>query len=215
MILHLLDGYHTPYGSQILCNPAMRLAYVCILKNAHTWASRLFIDNLKFELVRPPEKSKYVVILRDPVERWISGISQLMSTYNRDTLYLFDEPLFLDFLFTVARWDEHTSRQVDSLVHLDINNCLFFKCDSSLEHNLIHYVSSVKNSSEIVNNNLYNTYNTSDPNTIKVDVHSKISSLIQRNPAYRKKITNYYRHDLELINYVTSNNLWYSPNTNT
>ena len=55
-------------------------AYIPILKNAHTWLTQVFRDGLKWDPVSDPKEishCKKIIVLRDPAERWISG----MATY--------------------------------------------------------------------------------------------------------------------------------------
>lgn len=202
-------------GAQFLYDPVTNIAYVCILKNAHTWASRLFTDNLGCELISvPPKDAKVVVILRHPISRWISGFAQFMTEFNEDYLHLLDDPYFRQLMFTAVRWDDHTSRQVDAIATVKAQNCLFFKCNGDLERNLTHFVGSVRgiNIGQVINNDMYNRAN---DGSIRPVVYGKLQQLIASNASYKKKLLEYYDIDMQLIAHINEHNLWYSPNTNT
>lgn len=214
-IRELFDDFTSLYGSEILYDQSRNLAYVCILKNAHSWSSQLFIDNLDCEKISSvPKKTKTVVILRHPISRWASGFAQFMTEYDEAYISLIDDPKFQRIAFDVVQWDNHTSRQIDSIATLELQDCLFFKCNGDLEQNLIHYLSSVKGVSpeEVINNNMYNR---SDGGGIRPIINRKLQKLINSNSVFKKKLLDYYHPDMQLIAYINEHNLWYSPNTNT
>lgn len=214
-IKFLFDDFVPLTGAQFLYDAETNIAYVCILKNAHSWASRLFIDNLGAKPISaPPDDAKVVVILRHPVSRWISGFSQFMTEYDQSYLSLLDDPRFRQIIFDVVRWDDHTARQIDAISSLNIKNCLFFKCNIDLEKSLINFISSVKsiNTGDVINNNLYNR---SDDGSIRPIVYSKLQRSINSNSSFKKRILDYYDFDMKLIAHINYNDLWYSPNTNT
>jgi hypothetical protein len=105
-------------------------SYISIGKVASTFMGE-FLANLKWtntsynynEIDKQRLPKTYMVVLRDPVERWCSGIVEEgegseWSLQNRETL---------DFIFGVAKFDRHTCSQVDYLHGLDTNDCVFLK----------------------------------------------------------------------------------------
>lgn len=215
MLKDLIDDYGSLIGGEILYDSSRNLGYVCILKNAHSWFSKLFMDNLDCETVSTlPSGTKAIVILRHPISRWASGFAQFMTEYDETYIPLLDDPKFQRIVFDVVQWDHHTSRQIDSIATLELQDCLFFKCNGDLEQNLIHYISSVKGvpETEIINND---TYNRADDGGIRPIINSKLQKLINSNSVFKKKLLDYYHPDMQLIAYINEHNLWYSPNTNT
>lgn len=116
---------------ECMSRPDTDLMYVHIPKNASSWTK----PNLKdwgWELYNYHTDNLYhkhaLVVLRDPVERWLSGIAEYMYLYHRtlDTAH-FSNCLF-DLVFDKIAFDDHTEQQILFLEKLNLNNCTFFWC---------------------------------------------------------------------------------------
>jgi len=100
--------------------------YIPILKNAHTWLTQIFRDGLGWEPVLDPadiSHCKKIVVLRDPIERWISAMATYLDFL--DGLMQLDSStvqLICDGVF----YDQHTLPQTLSLGGLDTEYCVFF-----------------------------------------------------------------------------------------
>lgn len=81
-----------------------------------------------------------VIILRDPVARWLS-ICPCLNYMNEEN---FIQQLPNMFSHTSAWWldDEHTAPQTDFIQGLDLSNAIFFYCDNNLSTNVQHFLKS-------------------------------------------------------------------------
>jgi hypothetical protein len=73
-----------------------------------------------------------LIILRDPVRRWIS---QVPARENMPSNY---DKVFND----LESWlyDEHSARQTDFIAGLDQTNAIYFYCDKNLSRNVEHFL---------------------------------------------------------------------------
>ena len=189
-------------------------SYIPIGKVASTFMGE-FLANLKWtntsynynEIDKQRLPKTYMVVLRDPVERWCSGIVEYLvnnrrflegkgsewSLQNRETL---------DFIFGVAKFDRHTCSQVDYLHGLDTNECVFFKLDSNFEDTMKRFAEKKLNSP--INDAIIRdfAYNTSERETHKT-LRNTINFQIKNNPRYMKTIKDHFKNDIILFDQVT------------
>ena len=189
-------------------------SYIPIGKVASTFMGE-FLANLKWtntsynynEIDKQRLPKTYMVVLRDPVERWCSGIVEYLvnnrrflegkgsewSLQNRETL---------DFIFGVAKFDRHTCSQVDYLHGLDTNECVFFKLDSNFEDTMKRFAEKELNSP--INDAIIRdfAYNTSERETHKT-LRNTINFQIKNNPRYMKTIKDHFKNDIILFDQVT------------
>jgi hypothetical protein len=189
-------------------------SYISIGKVASTFMGE-FLANLKWtntsynynEIDKQRLPKTYMVVLRDPVERWCSGIVEYLvnnrrflegegsewSLQNRETL---------DFIFGVAKFDRHTCSQVDYLHGLDTNDCVFFKLDSNFEDTMKRFAEKELNSP--INDAIIRdfAYNTSERETHKT-LRNTIDFQIKNNPRYMKTIKDHFKNDIILFDQVT------------
>ena len=78
-----------------------------------------------------------LVLLRDPVERWISACPALGVVENIVT----DPRAIVDVLERFDSWmtDEHTTPQFDFIDGLDLSRAVYFYCDHNLSKNVEHF----------------------------------------------------------------------------
>jgi hypothetical protein len=67
-------------------------------------------DDLINSIVESPSVKK-LVVLRDPIERWISGFAQCMSDRNINILDLLDNSKFINTIMLNPVYDDHTEYQ--------------------------------------------------------------------------------------------------------
>lgn len=206
------DIFETNVGRIYLSN-RYPIAYIPISKNASTWAKNYFSNTLNWKLDSDESIKLFnhngwcifstlkfyrkIVILRDPIDRWISGIIQYFYTYVSDNFIINDE--ILDYFFAKICFDHHTMPQVNFLHNLQIDTIDFFMMNENLEHNLNNYLfSNLPNEYIEIPNELYKN----KTSIMDKSVYDKIKELINTNPKYRNKITNFYKLDYQLINSV-------------
>lgn len=195
------------------------LLYIPINKNASTWAISYFKNSLKWNLQFDDAMRIYdhnlwnvsstiahyrkIVILRDPIDRWISGIIQYVFSYFPDTLDINNDDL-INYFFAKIYLDPHTLPQVNFLHNLDIKSIDFFMVNEKLEHNLDIYLSK-KIPSEYVSipKNLYKNSTLTDKTDVDILLHNKLRNIIDNDSNYRSKIMSFYKSDYDLIENVT------------
>lgn len=116
---------------EILCrySPTHKLAHVHIPKCCSKTLVAAFEETGYFQqllLNEVPRNTKFLVFLREPVDRWYSGIVEYLSRANK--LELIHDPFFCELLVRGVQFDDHQKRQTDYLRGLDTDNCLFFDC---------------------------------------------------------------------------------------
>lgn len=192
-------------------NEKIKNIYINIPKNAST-NIRFAIEHQGFvgvNLLKSksfPEYESAVVVLRDPVDRWISGITTYLSL-NHAGHFLVDD--FLNYIKTHGKWlleilfervsfDDHTERQVYFLKPFDLSNAYYFyaSVNDRLEYQLTQFYQGegIKLNFE---HDIKN-YRKHDP------IHRFFTEFLfdSKNRNYKEKLINYYKEDYDLINSV-------------
>ena len=187
------------YG-QCMINPDGDLMYVNIPKNATSWTKPNLID---FNWVES-NYHKYqltvhaLVVLRDPVDRWLSGIAEYFTLYHNSITGIEHDANLTNIIFDRITFDDHTERQVKFLQGLDTDNCTFMLCDSEYRNNFSKFVS------EYIGDNKYYKYNyqhVSDDDQDRKHFKGIFKRLLE-NPKYLSQVKNYFEADYHLINSV-------------
>jgi hypothetical protein len=99
-------------------DPMLKYAWINIPKNGSSFIQKALDDNawndVPDDLINSIAESpsiKKIVILRDPVERWISGFAQCMSDRNINILDLLDNNKFITTIVMNPVYDDHTEYQ--------------------------------------------------------------------------------------------------------
>lgn len=114
------------------------LCYIPIPKNSSSYIGQLLLKNgwntANF-LTSDLSNKKIIVLVRDPMDRWISGMSQyLCSTLLKNGRTEIDiinswNDIIQDLIFDRIIFDDHTEKQVYFINSVPRKNCVFF--DSS------------------------------------------------------------------------------------
>ena len=212
------------YGSGHL-NPECSQFLILIPKNAssslvdwvsnHGWTSATVGDNCNWNNVK-----EIIVVLRDPVERWISGIDQYIHTYilyvhgPNTTKLAHEVPSTFDYNMSAEQFIEQYN-QVSERLLFDVINRFddhvwpqheFFKNLLHLVSRKYFYLDQNFNSkiSQYLELDLNNMpwHNNSDDNNIKKILQSFIRQRLILRPELKQRIVNAYSQDYELINQV-------------
>ena len=198
-----INNGHT-YG-ECFIDQRRKNVYVNIPKNASTWAKEYFefgYNYLQFDNFNKNtglKKLPKIVILRDPVSRWISGISEYLMRHP--SVVDIDNNV-LQLLINKMHFDPHTDCQVNFLHGLESNFCTFFYVDNKLQENLQDYmdqkhfekgpnffkVKDIKKNSMEENGNLR--------------WKTQILDLMRLDDTIEKRIKEYYYDDYYLISKV-------------
>jgi hypothetical protein len=189
-----------------------RLIYVNIPKNASSWISLQFnqginhdAENINYYDIVDLAQCRFIVILRDPLDRWISGMTQMIYTepktdldgvVNNMNINTFDWELGMEKI----EYDNHTQKQVDFIYGIPQNQIVWLKFDDQLKDNFINLMLSYGCDVEIKKSDKDNI---TLKNSVKHSVMAKIVSKLDQNIKYSQKIIDYYHEDYDLFNTVS------------
>ena len=179
--------------------------YVVIPKNASSfvtvgikelgWSSAYFQ-----EIYKPGREQKALVILRDPMDRWISGIVQYLSMYHFTTISTITKDIF-ELLVDKVVFDDHTECQTYYLNGLETADCIFLNDKNNLRGSL-HKVLVEK---FFENNSTFNkidNLNAAERSVAHKKFKEEILFHLNNNSTAIEKIKSYYKKDYDLINSV-------------
>lgn len=193
-------------------NEKIKNIYINIPKNAST-NIRTAIKDKGFcgaNLVESksfPVYESAVVVLRDPIKRWISGISTYLNLYHMEIKNSSEDFLndirnngkwFFELLFERVAFDDHTEKQTYFLKPFDLSNAFYFYAEDMdlLEFKLKHFYLgeglSIKFDPDMRNINKENP------------IHQFFTAFLfdSKNAKYKEKLLQYYKEDFDLINSV-------------
>ena len=161
------------------------------------------VDNF---LTRDLVKKKIIVLLRNPTDRWLSGMAQYMcSTLLKNGRTASDiinnwNTVTQDLIFDRVIFDDHTEKQVYFINSIPRENCIFFDSDKQPEQAIKNYL--------ITQGIDLNTDANLDRNQTQDNEHKQIlvnflRIQLKANPNLADKLTNTYQEDYTLWNAIT------------
>ena len=226
IIGRLSNSSQTP--RRFITNEISQYCYIPILKNAHSFGIRIFADFADFtEVPRLKTDKKYIVFLRNPINRWYSAVAQYVSmNFNDDGQILsYDEvkntdinnqtrkkivldTFILKLFFDAVRLDTHSDLQLKELYGINTHNCVFFNLDDSeFNFNLLHFMKTKMKCR--VPNEFTNQHqiNFSKFSSFKTDIIRQLQDYTILHPKALSSVNFYYREDFELIKDINFYNL--------
>jgi hypothetical protein len=185
------------YG-QCMVHPDGNLMYVNIPKNASSWTKPNLLDfNWKDSNYYDCQLNAHaLVVLRDPVDRWVSGIAEYFALYHTN-FNTWTSNIF-DLVFERVCFDDHTELQVKFIHGLDTSKCTFLMCDANYRSRFSSIIQ------EYHGNNNYNKYayqHVSEQDPVRKEFKKIFKDAISE-PKYLSQIKNYFEADYHLINSV-------------
>lgn len=183
------------------------LIYIPVLKNAHSWGKQFFSHNFNCnekvyigsENINLYKDKKFVVILRDPIERWISAVTQYLLNFD-NPVEMLDNPVIFKLITDGIVLDVHAIPQRHDLIGLDDSKTIFFMCDENLERNVnLFSLAFYKKPTESVGN-----YNRHIDNEQKTFLYPKIKNMVLQDSTLLNKLKEFYLMDYALIAHVKS-----------
>lgn len=182
----------------------LKHCYISIPKNASSFLRETFKDTgwKHMHVGMNMEIDAVVVVLRDPIERWITGISQHITTNILgenfgSTHYLeHDNELVHKLIFDQVVFDDHTEQQSWFLEPFDLNKAVFFYCDHNLNQNLDNYF---KGQFQLASKPYVNVSKDQFDNANLVEHFKK---LVYNNKTHYNRLRSYFVRDYDLINSV-------------
>jgi len=220
MIEQLLARRGYGYGSGLV-SPDQQKFIVNIPKNASSFLLDWTVRNGWGTYVANQQLlNEMIVVLRDPVDRWVSGIAQYINTYilsvhgpngpifPGEPITKFDyvmsaddfikeynqntERLLFDVIF---QFDDHVWPQCDFFKNLKSQRQTYFYID----HDFTEKISSYLNIDFVDNLD----YNSSKSNANMKILQNFFSERLQTRPELKSRIINAYNEDYKLIETVT------------
>jgi hypothetical protein len=140
-----------------------------------------------------------IVVLRDPVDRWISGFATYASSWILGPGYGSDHfrddynQLTERFIFDQIVFDDHTTEQVQYLMQLPNVPVTYFKLNHELGTNLEKFIDLPLG----LNNPIPSNISEDNYDTKMIAEHMR--HRINQDPVLHAKIINRYQADYELI----------------
>jgi hypothetical protein len=187
-----------------MSSPDNDLMYVNIPKCASSW-TKPNLKDLGWEFYNyhyDHLKNKHaMVVLRDPVERWVSGIAEYMVLYHSEI----DTSQFNDTLFEImvdrVTFDDHTEKQVYFLEGLNLNKCTFFYCNQYYRQGFTQFLRN-QGTFNVADYSTYNYQHTTDSDAYRTKFRDIFKPLL-KVPKYVDHIKAHYKKDYELIQKVS------------
>lgn len=131
-----------------LISPDKQYFYLNIPKNASSSIKKILVPlDWEFGNIYDYPTAQVIIILRDPIDRWVTGITEFLLMYHQDTVCKIVEPNIYDWypllgeslgmslLFDTMTFDDHTERQAMFLQNIEFSRCIWLKLDSNLNAN--------------------------------------------------------------------------------
>jgi len=224
------SNWHPMGSSQRLPLPdGGNLIYVQIPKNASCWV-KYYVSQLKsqthnyYDQGFDVAKDVVAVILRDPVERWISGMAQVLTPYHpKHPMHI--SKIDWDQITQSIFHNNHTQPQHEFIANLPHDRIVWFYCDSALQGKFMHFLKQYNFNPTVLSaeqdtENMFNVTKRTPARIVKCgevggmkdrdwtvppqqDTVEVIRQVLDRHPEYVDRLKNLYREDYELINSVT------------
>ena len=169
--------------------------YINIPKNSSSWA-KIKLRPLKFTSCSylVPEYTK-IVILRDPLERYISGLAQWQPARNK--LFEQDTRILEYILKYIITTDPHTELQSWFIKEIQGENIVFFWHDENLQSNIDHYFKSLG-----INLPYIHPKNVSDNSINQSNAKKIIRTYIEHNMGMLHTFREWLEVDYQLCKFV-------------
>lgn len=207
MLEHLVTRGYAPGGG--LISPE-GVFYLNIPKNASTYLTNLLAaSGWEHSLVTNPNIVKSIVVVRDPVDRWISGFSTyaaswlLSAGYGSDHFREDYNDLTERIIFDQIIFDDHTTEQVKYVEQIDKSIPITY---FTLNHGLGMQLESYLDCKLGLNNPIPANIGEDNYDTKMIAKH--IRYRIDQNPVLKAKVIDRYSADYALIK---SADYYYEP----
>lgn len=200
MLKHLISRGYVPGGG--LLSPT-GMFYLNIPKNASTYLTNLLTFNgwEHHNIITDGTENitECIAVLRDPVERWISGFSTYAASwilgpnYGSDHFHQDYTPLTERLIFDIIVFDDHTTEQVKFIEQLPNIKTTFFALNVELIMNIEDLLGEPLKTDPDVN------FNKSENNYDTKSILNKMKFIIEQNPQLRLKLMDRYKEDYDFI----------------
>ena len=199
----MFNNYYKERGhifGECMSHPDSEYMYVYIPKNASSWTKPNLKDwGWEFYNYHTDNLNKHaLIVLRDPVERWISGIAEYLYLYHRDFITSDLNKAVRELIFDKIAFDDHTERQLYFIEGLDPERCIFFKFGQEYRAQFSEFLNSINMPNKYSNYNYQHVSNDSPE-------RKQFKEFFKRemeNSKYLNKVEDYFREDMRFIETV-------------
>ena len=196
--------------NEYFVSPDYRWAYVNIPKNSSTSVKNALTSigweiftstEIKYQLRVNPN---YLVALREPKKRWVSGIAEYLTMYHGNTisdlnceyglecLTLLGQRLGIGLIFDRFCFDDHTDLQCSFLEGIPFNRSKYLRVDSNLGKNLNGFLKEQGYPEVELGNENSAEFGTADHLETKLQLQNLINLVINKSPDLRGRALDEY-----------------------
>lgn len=195
-------GY-IPGGGMLI--PSRDIFYLNIPKNASTYITNVLKENnwLHWNILDNPDTiKKTLVIIRDPVDRWVSGFATYAALhlfgrgYGSDHFLEDFNALAERIIFDQVIFDDHTDYQVNYIQQILNYKPIYFRYNKNIIEQINSFLGYDLNTNVDVDNNA------SEANYDTAQISNFIKKLINDKPDLRARLILKYNRDYEFINSI-------------
>lgn len=202
-----------------MVSPDKKYFYLNIPKNSSSFVKdQLILLGWEFSKFNDHPSSTPIIILRDPINRWISGITEYMFMYHLSTVDKICEPFNYDFyplvgeslglslLFERMTFDDHTERQCVFLKDIPpFDKCIWVNMGSGFSDRLSSLLTELGYPNTIQSAKPINTSDGSNFGTVgyKKQAFKKFLEFIISKDLFKQyNLTQWFWCDTEVMNKV-------------
>jgi len=211
-----VSNFFRPSSYAVMVSPDLKHAWINIPKNASSFCHTVFTNNGwtmchaddLVDGILLAHTIKKIVVLRDPVERWISGFAQCMADHHtKDVLDLFDNPAFWHTVRINPIFDDHTEYQhrfIGTAQNITYINMQSRNIDNVISdpnrfyRDLTAFVRSFGGTSDF--QYWQELTNPAENDLEKITIYNKLRAIIKENEDYYNILKNVHSKDYELFN---------------
>jgi len=184
------------------------LVYIPIPKNSSSYIGQLLLKNnwnVGNFLTTDLTNKQLIILLRDPIDRWISGMSEylcsslLTNGRTSDDIIKNWNNIVQDLVFDRVIFDDHTEKQVYFIQSIPIENCVFFNSAKQPEQAVKQYLTT---HNVDLNIDIVIDRNQTHGNKYKEPLVDFLRDHLAQNPSLTNKLMNTYREDYTLWNVI-------------
>ena len=139
-----------------MLSPDSKYFYLNIPKNSSSSIKTILTSlGWTYASLNDSPSAQIIVAMRDPMDRWISGMVEYLMMYHQDTIDNIVEPNNYDFmpllgnklgmslLFDRMTFDDHTERQALFLRDINFNECHWIMVDKNFNNTFSNFLNSI------------------------------------------------------------------------
>jgi hypothetical protein len=185
------------------------LVYIPIPKNSSSYIGQLLLKNgwdIGNFLTTDLTNKQLIILLRDPIDRWISGMAEylcsslLTNGRTSDDIIKNWNGVVQDLVFDQVIFDDHTEKQVYFIQSVPRENCVFFNSTKQPEQAVKQYLTI---QGIDLNTDIELDRNQTQGNKYKESLVNFLRDQLAQNPSLTNKLMNTYREDYTLWNVIT------------